>query len=321
MDISLFNRPISSAVNRAKNTLVVCHQRPDADAIGSLAAIAGWLDLLNKTYTLFCRDRAPANLEWLVNFKTVVVDQASVRINDYDLVIVLDSGDLDYAGVAGMFKRIGKTPTIVNIDHHATNHLFGDINLVDIRACSTTVIIYELFKSLKIDMTPRLASALLAGVIGDTYNFTNPNTNYQALQIASDLLVIGASLSQVSNAILKNKDLQILQVWGEILSKMYYNDEFGIVVATVPAKHLADNDQEVNEGIANFLNNLTGIKAALILQQQPDGIIKGSLRTNDDLIDVSKLAKILGGGGHVKAAGFKVKGRLEQVNDIAWKVV
>ncbi len=320
MDITLVNHQINSAVSRAKNCLIVCHPRPDADAAGSLAAMAGWFDQLNKSYILFCRDPLPANLEWLINFKAVITDEAAINLDDYDLLVVLDSGDLNYAGIKDLLARTTPPPVIINIDHHATNQNFGGLNLVDPAACSTTAIIYQLFKSLKVAITPGVASALLAGVIGDTYNFTNPNTDYQALQTAADLLVIGASLPQVSNSILKNKNLETLQTWGQILSQMYYNVELGIVVALVLAPDLGGNELEINEGIANFLNNLTGVKAALILQQQSAGTVKGSLRTNDDLIDVSELAKILGGGGHVKAAGFKLAGQLVETPQ-GWQVI
>ena len=97
----------------------------------------------------------------------------------------------------------------------------------------------------------------------------------------------------------------------------------GLATTVITRDDLADYSAvaEISEGVANFLNNLAGIKAALILQQQEDNIIKGSLRTNDDLIDVSKLAKILGGGGHKKAAGFKIKGQLVKLPDGNWQIV
>ena len=321
MSNAIFFRQIKDSVKAANNILAICHQRPDADAVGSLATVAGWFDDLGKTYTLFCRDAAPANLEWLANFKAIITEDETFDINQYDLLLVLDSSDLNYAGVQRMVESAIRRPQIINIDHHPTNKRFGDINLVDIRACSTTVILYELLEYLRVDLRPWMASAMLAGIIGDTYNFTNPNTDNRSLKVASDLLLVGASLSHVSDAILKNKELKTLQVWGKILSQMYYNYEYNIVIATVTEHELQGSlATEVNEGVANFLNNLSGIKAALILQQQPDGTVKGSLRTNDDLIDVSKLATMLGGGGHVKAAGFKIKGNLRQTGENAWLI-
>ena len=149
---------------------------------------------------------------------------------------------------------------------------------------------------------------MLAGIIDDTYNFTNPNTNFQSLETASKLLLAGAQLTQVSDSILKTKTITTLKIWGEVLIRLSYNSQFDMVTTVITREDLDSHlaGAEVTEGVANFLNNLAGVKAALILQQQEPDLIKGSLRTNNDLIDVAKLAKMLGGGGHRKAAGFKV---------------
>ncbi len=286
-------------------------------------ALSEWFDQLGKTYTKFCLNQPAANLNWLVNFEPLATDTQLLFNNRYDLVIILDSSDLQYAGVTDISAKFSPKPTIINIDHHFTNQNFGSINLVDPTAVSTTEIIYHFFKLLKVKISPRIASVLLAGIIGDTYNFTNPNTNYQSLATASDLLLAGARLEQVSDSILKNKTIDTLKIWGKILVRLKYNPKLKVVSTVVTENDLKDQSsgQEVTEGVANFLNNLAGVKAALILQQQEPGIIKGSLRTNDDLIDVSKLAKMLGGGGHRKAAGFKVKGQLVRTESGQWQII
>ncbi|MFA6255423.1 MAG: bifunctional oligoribonuclease/PAP phosphatase NrnA [Patescibacteria group bacterium] len=323
MEITVVGQKIHSQIKGAKNILLVGHQNPDADALGSLMAFSEWFDQLGKTYTKFCLSQPAANLSWLVNFEPLTTDAQLLFNNRYDLVIILDSSDLQYAGVTDILAKFSPRPTVINIDHHFTNQNFGDINLVDSTAVSTSEIIYHLFKLLKIKISPRIASVLLAGIIGDTYNFTNPNTNYQSLATASDLLMAGARLEQVSDSVLKNKTIDTLKIWGKILVRLKYNPELKVVSTVVTENDLKDQSsgQEVTEGVANFLNNLAGVKAALILQQQEPGIIKGSLRTNDDLIDISKLAKMLGGGGHRKAAGFKVKGQLVRTESGQWQIV
>jgi len=323
MEITVVGQKIYSQIKGAKNILLVSHQNPDADALGSLMALSEWFDQLGKTYTKFCLNQPTDNLGWLVNFEPLVTDPQLLFDDHYDLVIVLDSGDLQYAGVADILMKFSPKPTIINIDHHFTNQNFGDINLVDSAAVSTSEIIYHLFKLLKIKISPRIASVLLAGIIGDTYNFTNPNTNYQSLATASDLLLAGANLEQVSDSILKNKTVNTLKIWGKVLVRLRYNTELKVVSTVVTENDLKDQPagQEITEGVANFLNNLAGVKAALILQQQEPGIIKGSLRTNSDSIDVSKLAKMLGGGGHRKAAGFKIKGQLVRTESGEWQIV
>lgn len=322
MDFNVISRKIYSQINNANNILLIIHPNPDADALGSLAAISQWLTDLGKKQTKFCLNQSVNNLAWIVNFETLVSDFNELAKNNYDLIIILDSGDLKYAGVDGFFSKLNFKPVVINIDHHLTNQYFGDINLVNPDAVSTTEIIYQFFKLLKIKISAKTASVLLAGIVGDTYNFTNPNTNSQSLEIAAHLLSAGARIDRINDSIFKNKTLAILKIWGEILIRLNYNVQYEVVSTIVVENDLINNlsSTEVTEGIANFLNNLTGIKAALILQQENDGIIKGSFRTGDDLIDVSKLAKILGGGGHRKAAGFKIEGQLVETEK-GWQIV
>ncbi|MAF13537.1 MAG: hypothetical protein CMI53_01445 [Parcubacteria group bacterium] len=323
MEISEVSQKIHSQINKAEHILLIAHQNPDADCLGSLVVFSSWLESLNKNHTRFCLHQPPPNLTWLVNFEPLVNDPEYLIKQPYDLVIVLDSGDLKYAGVDNILPKLSPQPKVINIDHHATNQNFGDINLVNTQSVSTTEIVYQLFKTLKIRIDAKVASAMLAGIIYDTYNFTNPNTNHQSLETASQLLLSGAQLGTVSDSILKTKSIDTLKIWGEILTRLSHCHKFNVVSTVVTRQDLADNlaDSEVTEGVANFLNNLTGVKAALILQEQADGSIKGSFRTNNDLIDVSKLARILGGGGHKKAAGFKIKGQLKKTRSGSWQIV
>jgi len=322
MEVSATSQKIYNHIRQASNILLIAHQRPDADALGSMAVLSSWLQTLGKNHTKFCIDQPPNNLTWLFNFQSIISNPAYLAEQNYDLIIVLDSGDLQYAGVAEIVNNFSVRPYLINIDHHATNQNFGDINLVDPTAVSTTEIIFQLFKALKIKISASQADALLAGIIFDTYNFTNPNTNHQSLQTASQLLLAGASLNQISDSILKNKTITTLQIWGKILVRLSYNEKLSVVTTVITQRDLADEvaGTEVTEGIANFLNNLSGVKAALILQQEGE-MVRGSLRTNDDLIDVSKLAKLLGGGGHRKAAGFRINGKLVETEEGYWQIV
>lgn len=333
MDIASISQKIYSQISRAENILLVAHQQPDADALGSLVAFGNWLDFLGKKHTKFCRQLAspsprrsgqpPAPLDWLSGFQPLITDWAELASDRFDLLVILDSGDLKYAGFDQIFFGLPYRPIIINIDHHATNRHFGDINLVDSEAVATTEIIFKLFKNLNVPISRQTASALLAGIIYDTYNFTNPNTTYQSFSIASRLLLDGASLPQVSDSIIKTKTVSTLQTWGKALVRLNYNSFLAVATTTIIDEDLPEDGEqaEAAEGMANFLNNLSDIKAVLILQQQPDGYIKGSLRTNDDSVDVARLAKVLGGGGHRKAAGFRVKGELVKTAEGHWQII
>jgi len=324
MNFFINSQKINQLVRPANNILIAIHQNPDADALGSLLAINEWLDSLGKQYTNFCAEFKTKVVDFfLFDYDSIISDPNDLIKQEYDLLIVLDSGDLKHAGLVEILPRLSFSSGIINIDHHATNKNFGEVNLVNAEAVSTTEIIYQLFRFLKIDITPKIATALLAGIIYDTYSFTNPNTTYNCLETASVLLLSGARLPAINDSILKNKTVGILKLWGKVLARLSRNDEFNIVTTVITQNDLQSQDkpEEVTDGIANFLNNLSDVNAVLILQQQENGLVKGSLRTNNDLIDVSNLAKILGGGGHRKAAGFSVAGELIRDKDGLWKIV
>ncbi len=325
MDLLVNFQKINQAVKPAENILLVIHQQPDADALGSLVAFSGWLDILGKRYTSFCREVPVTtdNLAFLINPKLLETTPEVLFAQKYDLVIIFDSGDLKYAGMKDILPRLSPTPLVINIDHHITNDNFGDINLTNPQAVSTTEIIYQFFHFSKIKISPKMATAILAGIIFDTYNFTNPNTSYFSLEVASKMLLAGANLPQVSDSILKNKTIEVLKLWGKILTRLTRHPRLNIISTIITLEDLPDPEENIKiiEGIANFLNSLDGTKAVLIISQQEKDLIKGSLRTNSDLIDVAKLATILGGGGHRKAAGFKIKGRLVETKNGQWQII
>ena len=212
---------------------------------------------------------------------------------------------------------------IVNIDHHATNNNYGDINIVIPKASSTSEIVYLIFKTLKYKINPNIATCLLTGILTDTNNFTNGGTTQQSIESASELLKIGANINQILNANVFNKTIDILKLWGEVLKRIAYNKELNMVITAVFAEDIKKfnlENEEATEGISNYLNNLSKeIKCSLVLKDNGLGKVRGSLRTTREDVDVSKIALLLGGGGHKKAAGFEVSGKLVFNNNI-WQI-
>src|SRR3989338_7301736 len=325
MDIGSTGHKIQRAINGGKRFLLVVHRQPDADALGSLAAVGEWLERLGKSYVAFCREVRPgsANPSFLIDRNDLLTDASALQREVFDAVIVLDSGDLGHAGLDDLLPRFVSQPTIINIDHHATNHGFGSLNLVDPAAASTTPILYRLFHGLEVPLSPTIATALLAGIIFDTTSFTNPNTTKAALEIAAQLLLAGARLPSINELLLRNKTVDTLRLWGTALARLQPHPAWGITTTVITAADVAGlkDPGEATSGIANFLNNLEGATVVLVLQQEAGGKIKGSLRTNSHLIDLAKLATMLGGGGHKNAAGFTIEGTLIQTTEGQWQVV
>lgn len=315
---------IFDEIDRANHVMLVMHQKPDGDTTGSCLAMAHYLDIIDKPHTCFCIDDISPTLRFLPGKEKITTDPSHWNPADakFDLVIVFDAGDLKYSGIADYVDELTHDFKIINIDHHATNAFFGDHNLVITTASSTCEIVHDLLHSVDV-LNKQIATCLLTGLVTDTGGFTNLATTASSIEAASKLLLKGASIKQIAHQTLQSRSVPTLKLWGRALERLHINPS-GIVTTIITQKdmHECHASPEAIEGVANFLNSLddqTDAKAILVLCEGPNNTVKGSFRSTHPLIDVSKLAMLLGGGGHKKAAGFTVEGKLVEHND-RWSI-
>jgi len=306
-------RKIHKHLLAAEKVVIIPHQNPDGDAIGAATAVKEYLTELGKEATIFCITPVTPKLHFVPHSTTVTSDEAIFEDDSVHAIIILDSGDLRYAGVDHLVKN--HPAKIINIDHHATNEQYGHFNLVDSKASSTCELIFHFFNHNNISLNQNMATSLLTGLTTDTGNFTNAATTASALLVGGELIRAGANFNQVIAGTTRNKSMGTLRLWGTVLGRLQKDERLDLTYTYITQKDLAKHEvsEEESEGIANFLNNLENTKIALILKETSDGKIKGSFRTTQDDVDVSALAKKLGGGGHKKAAGFAVEGNIEEV--------
>lgn len=293
--------------------LLICHRKPDADTIGSALALGSILEKQNKKINYACQDSIPKKFNFLQNIQKIkTIKDILQNFDEYQLVITLDCGNFEQTGLHNFFLQKELKIPIINIDHHQDNPGFGSINIIQPQASSTAEIIHDLFKKINVTLNKELSTNLLNGIFGDTDSFKNPNTSQKTLKTTSALLASGANLKEIAKNTLQDKSLSTLRLWGKILSEIKKNKKLSIVTAVVTNKDLKEcgAKHEDLEGVANFLNSIPDVKASIVLSENENGEIKGSLRTLRNDIDVSKLAHALGGGGHHRAAGFTVSGKL-----------
>jgi len=320
-------KKIQRKIEDARTVLIVMHQNPDGDALGSAMSMFEYVKSLKNTMptvrqaeiTVFSLTDLPQTLNFLPNIH-IITQNKEVLTNKYDVAIILDSGDLGYAGVEVILKNRPKT--IIDIDHHKTNTFFGDLNMVDENAASTTEILYHFFKFNNLHISSKQATCLLTGLITDTDNFTNSATTTTSVMIAGELVSMGANLPNINTKTIKNKTVNSLKLWGTALSRLKKHPEMDLAHTHLTQADFKKHgvEEDTADGISNFLNNLEEAKIALVLKETKDGQIKGSLRTTHDDIDVSRIAQSFGGGGHKKAAGFtsekSIAKILEQISQV-----
>jgi len=296
-------------LNKAEKILLIGHRKPDGDALGAMCAMKIWLDGMGKEVKLACSDKPTRKYDFLP-----FIDEFNTKISpeSHDLVIILDCGAhymTDFHNVYPeilSFNNFDQKPFIVNIDHHASNDNFGHLNIVDQNSASATMILYDIFKYLDVFITPDMATCLIAGIYNDTGGFMHSNTSFEVYSVSAELLKNGAKVSGIIKSLFRTNTVSTLRLWGKVLEDAKISDQNYIysVVTENDLKKTGSSDQI--SGAIDYLNMVPGVDFALLLQEER-GHVKGSLRTRREDLDLSEIAKLYGGGGHPKAAGFSMK--------------
>jgi len=309
---------IKQKIIASKRTLLLAHKNPDGDTLGSSLAFYLYLKGLGKKVDIACYDQAPESASFLPGSQDIIQE---FNDEDYDLVISFDSADPKLSGFdkkhPKLFERTGRH---INIDHHKSNLMFGDINLVQTDCASTTQILYYLFKEFKAIFTREISTLLLTGLYTDTGSFMHQNTTPDTLRVGAQLVKTGADVMAISKHLFNTKPVHQLRLWGRILNRAKKTRE-GVVVSVITQGDLNElgASRDHVSGAIEFLKYVPDIKYAEILTEEEGGRVKGSLRTIRDDVDVSAIAATMGGGGHVKAAGFSIPGKIEE--EVQWRVV
>jgi bifunctional oligoribonuclease and PAP phosphatase NrnA len=295
--------------------LLVTHENPDGDALGSLVAMHGVLRLLGKQATMFINaDEFPLPYEYRFfdlehGVVTEVPDDLAVRV-----VIFLDCGNIDRAPEELRDPDL----RILNVDHHHDNTRFGTIDHVVPEASCTAEIVWDLMRSLGVDATPEIADALYVGLVTDTGKFMYENTGTRAHVMAAELIDAGVDVHAIYRRLYEGIPYAKLRLLALALGAVRRFDDGNLTMSRLTREHFADAQAEdsYSEGIVDHLRGVSGTKvAALVRELNGDGVprAKVSLRAADPAVDVSAIARAGGGGGHRQAAGFTTELSDEQL--------
>lgn len=321
-------RTLGERVRSAAHIILGTHERADADAIGSCIAFGESIAHPGVTIEALAPETVIDSFGYLEGVGTIVADAARVHVDRADLVVLFDCGDVKRTHLTEQLRLLGEhRPYVALIDHHPSMTTYRGVNFVDLpivrtETSSTCELVYAYYRANGLRLTPRTATALLAGIVTDTSGFQNLGTTLESMEVAGELLKAGGNLRRVVGATMRNKTVGILQLWGRALSRLELDASTGIVSTALMRSDFEEcgvtRDQA--EGIASFLNGLNEGTAVLLLREDVEGVVKGSYRTKNPDVNVADLAKRYGGGGHVKAAGFTVSGTIERSTS-GWSVV
>jgi phosphoesterase RecJ-like protein len=303
---------IRHTLEKAENILVITHIDPDGDAIGSLTAVGLAMKQIAQNVTLVCDDKVPDRFRYLPMAEKV--RKSGDQVVRYDLLVAVDCGD-EYRMGRAFANLQGPKPFVINIDHHVTNTQFGDINLVEPQASSTTEILYTLFNELQIEVSPEIALALLTGLVTDTLGFRTTGVSANTLRTGADLVEAGADLGFVTMHALNMRALSTLDLWRMGMNKMQLEQGLLWTALTSGERKAAKFRGNSSLGLVNLLADVEEASMGAVLMEMDDNTVKVGLRCRPPF-DVAEVALALGGGGHPLAAGCTLGGSLEEAEDI-----
>lgn len=317
--MTIVQKQVKDLIEQARCILLLTDERIDGDTIGSTLGMYHVLTEMGKDVQVFSPQPMVKSLAFLPGTEIIQRDASVFDRECVDLILVFDCSDGEY------FKEHLPTKShpapIVVFDHHASNPGYGTINLIEDSAASTADLVWRFVKYAGLPMNKKAAQCILTGICTDTNLFLTSNTTAACLDAAHELTKMGAKLQEIVRETMMNKSLETLKLWGLAFERLHHHDGIDGVATAITQKDIEDLGVEETEtkALSNFLNAmLDDTDIVLVLRENDDGAVKGSFRSRH--ADVKAIAEKLGGGGHKKAAGFKIPGAHLEEKDGKWFV-
>lgn len=306
---------VVGALDAGRDFLVLSHANPDADAVGSTMAMTLALRRKGKNAVAYNRDPAPFFVRYLPELSTLTSQPPDASA--FDTLIVLDCGDFDRVG-KDVVVRLQSHPNVINIDHHASNPMFGRLNLVDEGACSSCEMVHRILTKWSYDFDAATATCVYTGVYADTRAFHNANSTPSAFAVCAAMTAAGANPALVAQHLYEEQRPEVVRLLALALPTLRIENDGRLagIVVTAEMMDAVGAGQDALEGFVDIPRSIIGVEAAYLVREvvSSDGVcrVKGSVRTSE-IIDATVVTGAFGGGGHRRAAGFTTDGSLEEV--------
>ncbi|MBR5151685.1 MAG: bifunctional oligoribonuclease/PAP phosphatase NrnA, partial [Elusimicrobiaceae bacterium] len=295
------------AIENGNRFFIAGHLNPDGDSLGCTLAMTNLLERMGKTVYAYAAPGIGADLQFLPGISKIHVDTLPPS-PDFDTVILLECSDRKRGG--DLETVLSAAHTLINIDHHLVSDAYGDVNYIDSGASSTAEIIFQLVEAQpKYTLTADEATCLYTGVVTDTGRFVHSNTTAEALRVASALVAQGANIAQINQVIYFTKPYIELKLQGRALEKMQlrFDNKYSEIILTHHDFETFGATPAQTQGIVSQPTMIPGVEVSALIKEEPDKV-SVNLRSRG-AVDVSQIAQTFGGGGHARAAGFKVTGQ------------
>jgi phosphoesterase RecJ-like protein len=306
---------VADTIRANDRFLVVTHENPDGDALGSMLGLALGLRALRKDVVMYLSGGAPTPAEYRF------LDLADVRRelpDDLEERVLLAVDCANERRIGEQNTGVDRAKLVVNIDHHHDNSEFGDVNLIVADASSTSEIVRDILRELDVALTPEIAAALYVGLVTDTGRFQYTNTTPKALRLAAELVEAGADVHGIFQHVYETVQFSKLKLLARALERAQLFEGGGLVVSYLVKDDFRDvgAEEPYSEGIIDSLRAVEGSEMVALIREPPrnEGPARRiSLRSSHDEVDVSAIARKMGGGGHRQAAGFSSEKPIDEI--------
>ncbi len=309
---------VAAAVREHDRFLVVTHENPDGDALGSLLATTVVLRKLGKDAKMFLYGSAPLPREYgfmqLDGLLRELPDDIGERV-----LVAVDCAKADRIGADP--APVERAKLVIDIDHHHDNTRFGAVNLIVADASSTGEVLRDVFAELGVELTPEIAEPLYIALVTDTGRFQYTNTTPKSLRLAAELVDAGADVHQVFQQVYESVEFAKLKLLARALERARVLEGGRIVVSYLVRTDFAEVGaaEAYSEGIIDYLRAVEGSELSALIREPPrdEGPVRRvSLRASIDELDVSAIARTFGGGGHRQAAGFSSDASIDEITEL-----
>jgi bifunctional oligoribonuclease and PAP phosphatase NrnA len=309
-------REVRDLVRSGRSFVLLAHLYPDGDVLGSVLGLGLALRGAARRVAFACPHRVPQPFEFLPG--SGEVRQWTEGQGGYDVVVTLDCPDPSRVG--GLLERCRQAGTVVlNIDHHADNRRYGDVNWIQPGASATGEMVFELLEEMGLPLTVDIAVNLYTAIVTDTGSFRYSNTTAQTLRIAARLLDAGVDPAAVANQLYEGRHLAGLHLLGRILQQVEASADGRIAWVVIDRGQMASPHLLEAEDVVTYPRSLRTALVAVLFRELPSEV-KVSLRAKGE-VNVARIAARLGGGGHANAAGAVVPGDITRVKSLVLDAV
>ena len=289
-------KDILNLINESNSILLLTHENPDGDAVGSVMALYDWL-MENKNVSIVMPEIPPI-YNYLKNIDVVLKESE----DNYDLAIVVDCSSIGRIGQnRNEFYNCKKS---IVIDHHVSNEMYGTLNYIDKTFPSCAQVLYYLYKNWNVELTKDIGVCLLTGSLTDTNGFSNDNVNKETLLMTAELMDLDISLHDMYYNLLLKKSMAQYSLMKMAIDRLEFFGDNKVVFSYISHEDMENVGAKKgdHEGLVDIGRNISGVEISIFMRE--DNGYNVSFRSNG--FDVEKIAAEFGGGGHKMAAGAKL---------------